>query len=396
MFVSCFTVSLLLLLVDVHSKTIDNKLIATPTIKCGPETIEIKARTEDDFEGVLYIKNWRKQSGCFTAYEKLKNTTKNPSYSIPLNDLSRCGLELRRHPKTKELELLTVFIFSFHPNFVTMSDRAFAVHCIFQQQTITVGTKFNFISDITTRATFNGLHTAPEPVLTIIDGRVPSENAASATRVKVGDPIMLLWNISHPSEVYGIQVVDCLAQTLDGRKMQIIENGCSTDDIIVSSVQYGEHNQKAFADAMAFKFPDAEDVWIKCSVKTCIQRKDHIIIASGISDEHVCRQESQCKLRKKRSWDDLPKNVVIDETGDNVHILHKKLQVIDVYADSESQTLFEPSFAALKAENESVSEICMLKSIYASSAAFLGTLYLTTILSSGIFIYSMKKRSQIQ
>uniref|UniRef100_A0A914S063 Cuticlin N-terminal domain-containing protein n=1 Tax=Parascaris equorum TaxID=6256 RepID=A0A914S063_PAREQ len=49
-------------------------------------------------------------------------------------------------PESKELEIFTVFVFSFHPNFVTAGDRSFAVHCIFLQQQVTVATKFNFIS----------------------------------------------------------------------------------------------------------------------------------------------------------------------------------------------------------------------------------------------------------
>lgn len=84
--------------------------------------------------------------------------------------------------------------------------------------------------------------------------------------------------------------MDCVAETLDGRVMKIIEDGCSTDDIIVTNVQYSENNQKAFADAMAFKFPDAEDVWIKCNVQTCLQRHEHLqVLASG--ETHLCPKE---------------------------------------------------------------------------------------------------------
>lgn len=91
-------------------------------------------------------------------------------------------------------------------------------------------------------------------------------------------------------EIYGVRVLDCVAETMDGRKMKIIEDGCSTDDIIVTHVQYAENNQKAFADAMAFKFPDAEDVWIKCNVQTCLQRHEHLQILA--TENHICPKES--------------------------------------------------------------------------------------------------------
>uniref|UniRef100_A0A914YNZ7 ZP domain-containing protein n=1 Tax=Panagrolaimus superbus TaxID=310955 RepID=A0A914YNZ7_9BILA len=378
------------------SKTIDNKLTGTPEVKCGPDSIEIKGTTEDDFEGALFVKNWR-TSGCFTAYEKLVNTTKNPTFTIPLTELSKCGLELRRHSQTRELEVFTVFVFSFHPSFVTMSDRAFAVHCIFQQQTITVATKFNFISDITTRATFNGVSAMPEPSLTIVNGRLPDEQLTPAKLVKVGDAIMFVWNMTHPSEIYGIQVEDCIAKTLDGRKMKILENGCTTDDIIISSVTYGERNQKAFADAMAFKFPDVEDIWIMCSVRTCIQKREHLLIETGISEEHLCKSEPKCEKqhRLKRQTHDL--TAKIDGTDESITILHNKLQVIDVYAN-ENSTMALSLHSQKNDENEVQEEnklkLCMLKSVYAMSAAFLIMLYFSTAVSGGILVYSLRKHSK--
>jgi hypothetical protein len=380
------------------SKTIDNKLTGTPEVKCGPDSIEIKGTTEDDFEGALFIKNWRRTSGCYTAYEKLVNSTKNPTFTIPLTELSKCGLELRRHSQTRELEVFTVFVFSFHPSFVTMSDRAFAVHCIFQQQTITVATKFNFISDITTRATFNGISAMPEPSLTIVNGRVPDEQLTPASLVKVGDAIMFVWNMTHPSEIYGIQVEDCIAKTLDGRKMKILENGCTTDDIIISSVTYGERNQKAFADAMAFKFPDVEDIWIMCSVRTCIQKREHLLIENGISEEHLCKSEPKCdKLRKKRNTNDLIKNAKIDGTDNSITVLHNKLQVIDVYANENSTmalSLRSQIQNEMEEKEETELKLCMLKSVYAMSAAFLIMLYFSTAVSGGILVYSLRRHSK--
>uniref|UniRef100_A0AC34FQK2 ZP domain-containing protein n=1 Tax=Panagrolaimus sp. ES5 TaxID=591445 RepID=A0AC34FQK2_9BILA len=278
-----------------------------------------------------------------------------------------------------------------------MSDRAFAVHCIFQQQTITVATKFNFISDITTRATFNGVSAMPEPSLRIVNGRVPDDHLTPAKLVKVGDAIMFVWNMTHPSEIYGIQVEDCIAKTLDGRKMKIVENGCTTDEIIISSVTYGERNQKAFADAMAFKFPDVEDIWIMCSVRTCIQKREHLLIETGISEDHLCKTEPKCdKHRAKRQTTDLIENAKIDGTDETITILHNKLQVIDVYANQNSTMAL--SLYSQKNENELQKEnelkLCMLKSVYAMSAAFLIMLYFSTAISGGILVYSLRRHSK--
>lgn len=235
----------------------------------------------------------------------------------------------------------------------------------------------------------------PEPSLTIVNGRVPDEQLTPASLVKVGDALMFVWNMTHPSEIYGIQIIDCIAKTLDGRKMKIIENGCTTDDIIISSVTYGERNQKAFADAMAFKFPDVEDIWIMCSIRTCIQKREHLIIENGISEEHICKSEPQCEKRTKRDTNDLIENAKIDGTDESITILHNKLQVIDVYANQNST-----SFALkLKSQNDEKNDekelkLCMLKSVYAISAAFLIMLYFSTAISGGVLIYSLRKHSK--
>lgn len=91
--------------------------------------------------------------------------------------------------------------------------------------------------------------------------------------------------------MYGIQVQDCVAETISGRKLPIILGGCTLDEVIISNIQYTPNvlqastdetfsnsvdTSKAFADAMAFKFPDSEEIWIICSIKLCLQPQLHL------------------------------------------------------------------------------------------------------------------------
>uniref|UniRef100_A0A915BFL1 ZP domain-containing protein n=1 Tax=Parascaris univalens TaxID=6257 RepID=A0A915BFL1_PARUN len=280
-----------------EAKTIDNRLKDTPSVACGPEKISIEGRTEEPFEGVVFIKNFRRTDGCAAKYELDQNST-TPRYSIALDRIAQCGLELRRSPESKELEIFTVFVFSFHPNFVTAGDRSFAVHCIFLQQQVTVATKFNFISDITTRGIIGGTAAIPIIDLTIVPGRVPDPTLEPAHTVIVGEPLMYIWHLKSETEIYGLRVKDCFAEAKDGRKMKIINDGCSVDPLIVSNVQYSENSHKAFADGMAFKFPDAEDVWVICAVTTCIRRFEHLL---AHNEENLCDSQPKCTQREKRS-----------------------------------------------------------------------------------------------
>lgn len=66
-----------------------------PVVKCGPDKIEVSAVTAKPFQGVVYIKNWRKSEGCFHQY-KNESTIQDPSLGIDLRDLGRCGIEMKR------------------------------------------------------------------------------------------------------------------------------------------------------------------------------------------------------------------------------------------------------------------------------------------------------------
>ncbi|EJD74939.1 hypothetical protein LOAG_17817 [Loa loa] len=374
---------LLSFLLSVMTKTIDNKFIGIPQAICGPENITIEGTTEELFEGVVFIKNWRRTNGCATIYTLRENTT-TPSFSIPINLIAQCGLVLRRNSETKEVEIFVVFVFSFHPNFVTADDRSFAVHCIFQQQSFKVATKFNFIAEKSTSGTVSGTADMPFVNLTVVQGHLPNPNMKSARVVSVGDPLMYIWHLNSKDGIYGIWVKECSAEAEDGRKMEIIENGCSLDSVIVSNVQYPENNLKAFADGLAFKFPDANEVWISCAVTTCLRKFDQFIITNNT--DYLCPKEPDCSKRIKRSVEKEERSIEIYSTD---NLVHYKLHVIDQpvhtlpYQNIEEKTM------------RPFDEICVDKKIFAGTFAALTTAYLamiTVVGSFGLSIYRSQRK----
>ncbi|KIH69350.1 hypothetical protein ANCDUO_00318 [Ancylostoma duodenale] len=119
------------------------RMECSPEVECGPDAIRIRGESEDIFEGQIFIKNQRRSEDCFVVYSVDDNTTL-PEFTLSLTRIASCGIDMRRNP-LRGLELFSVFVFAFHPSFVTAGDRAFAVHCLFQQQQITVSTRFDFI-----------------------------------------------------------------------------------------------------------------------------------------------------------------------------------------------------------------------------------------------------------
>ncbi|MCP9258321.1 Cuticlin-1 [Dirofilaria immitis] len=355
-----------------------------PQAICGPENITIEGTTEELFEGVVFIKNWRRENGCAAVYSLSENMT-TPSLSIPLNRIAQCGLELRRNSETKEVEVFVVFVFSFHPNFVTADDRSFAVHCIFQQQSFKVATKFNFIQEMNTRDIITGMADLPIVNLTVVQGRVPDPNMKPAKLVSVGDPLMYIWHLNSKTGIYGIWVKECSVEAEDGRKIKIIEDGCSLDPFIVSHVQYPENNLKAFADGLAFKFPDVDEVWISCAVTTCLRKFDQFIITNNT--DYLCPKQSDCSKRIARSVEKEKKNIEIYSTD---NLVHHKLHVID-------QPTHSLPYRNMEEEALRLSDgICVDKKFFAGTFAALTTVYLATITVAGAFGLSIYRSQRKQ
>uniref|UniRef100_A0A915PGN4 ZP domain-containing protein n=1 Tax=Setaria digitata TaxID=48799 RepID=A0A915PGN4_9BILA len=236
-----------------------------------------------------------------------------------------------------------------------------------------------------TRGIIGATASIPVISLTIIEGRVPDPKLESAKLVSVGDPLMYIWHFNSDTSVYGIWVKECSVEAEDGRKMKIIENGCSLDSVIVSHIQYPENNLKAFADGLAFKFPDADDVWISCVVTTCLRKFDQFTSAN--TTDYFCPKQPDCSKRLKRSVEKQIKSVEIYSTD---NLVHHRLHVIDQpvhtlpYQDMEEKTI------------RVADEICIDKNFFAGTFAALTTAYLATIMLAGSFGLSIYRSQRKQ
>ncbi|CAJ0597381.1 unnamed protein product [Cylicocyclus nassatus] len=343
----------------------------SPQVTCGPDAIRIRGESEDIFEGQIFIKNQRRADDCYVVYSAEDNST-TPEFKLSLNRIASCGIDMRRNPSVG-LELFSVFVFAFHPSFVTAGDRAFAVHCLFQQKQLTVSTRFDFISDITPKAVLGATSSVPTVQLSIVHGRVPN-GAKVASYVSVGEPLMLIWQTKTDSHLYGVKVLDCTAETHDRRGMGIIRDGCSTDTTLISDVRYADNHQRAFADATAFKFPDLRDVWFRCSVQLCIRKFDHLIL-TGKSLEDLCDNATKCgstpPRQRRRVTSIRDDDSIIEVTG-------------RVAVEDES---FLHSYAAQVSAKEQAT-VCMSRDILAVGSAVSVTVWISTLITIASFVYS--------
>ncbi|VDM94165.1 unnamed protein product, partial [Onchocerca ochengi] len=239
--------------------------------------------------------------------------------------------------------------------------------------------------EMNTRGMITGVADIPFVNLTIVQGRVPDPDIEPAKLVSVGDPLMYIWHLNSNTGIYGIWIKECYVEAEDGRKIKIIENGCSLDSLIVSDVQYPENNLKAFADGLAFKFPDADEVWISCAVATCLREFDQFIITNNT--DYLCPKQPDCSERIKRSVEKEKKNIEI-YSMDN--LVHHKLHVIDQPTHSSLyQNMEEKKRLRLS------TGICVDKKFFAGTFAALTTVYLATIAVAsgfGLSIYRSQRK----
>uniref|UniRef100_A0A1I7WUX5 LRRcap domain-containing protein n=1 Tax=Heterorhabditis bacteriophora TaxID=37862 RepID=A0A1I7WUX5_HETBA len=231
----------------VVAKTLDNRLIDSPSVTCGPDAIRIRGRSEDIFEGQIFIKNQRRSSDCFVVYSVTDNST-TPEFAIPLNRIAACGIEIRRNCKN----CISALVF-----------RNLIPHSVF------------------------GIRSAVPSVHMSIIRNHDLSNSSIFEKVVVGQSVMLIWYLEGGSqekvsslELYGIRVLDCMAQSRDGRGMHILRDGCSYDTSLLSHVQF-----------------------------------DHLII-SGDS-ERICQEEPTCdqhsnrRRRSSKTWNSKRGTIII-------------------------------------------------------------------------------------
>lgn len=158
----------------------------------------------------------------------------------------------------------------------------------------TVGLICLFFSDLSTIDTISRTAAMPGIEMRIIPGRNPDLTVQPAATVRVGDPLTFIWYFSGPtSDMNGIRVKDCFAETKKGSRVKILDNGsvffycdhisficdqtgtlnfsCSLDEAAITELQYTSTLDKVFANAMAFKFADTEDMWLVAeTLVTCM------------------------------------------------------------------------------------------------------------------------------
>uniref|UniRef100_A0A1I7UFL9 ZP domain-containing protein n=2 Tax=Caenorhabditis tropicalis TaxID=1561998 RepID=A0A1I7UFL9_9PELO len=143
----------------------------------------------------------------------------------------------------------------------------------------------------------------PEVTMNVLPAGEASLAKNESTEMKVlnvGDPIIFEWKLQEQHGIFGIRLDRCSAETEDGKGVKIIENGCSLDDELISDAQSSQDFSRIYANSLAFKFPEDHLVFIRCEVRTCVKRMEHLEVIDG-EEEDLCSMDQGCGVLPSRN-----------------------------------------------------------------------------------------------
>uniref|UniRef100_A0A915DC67 ZP domain-containing protein n=1 Tax=Ditylenchus dipsaci TaxID=166011 RepID=A0A915DC67_9BILA len=242
----------------VLSSEIDNSLLGVPEIDCKTETIEMRFG-----RGVALLVGPLLQSDCIVDYSQA-TADGNPVGGIKLHHGS-CDMDRQRMVQPEGMQFSTILVISFHPTFVTKTDRAFHINCMYREAV---------------KAVSAGLTVSPLPTVTVAydmpmpvcDYTIRKDNLDGPVLryAKVGDQVVHRWQCK--SEMYGMLVHSCYVEDGQGEKRMVIdERGCHIDQIVLGDPTYTEDLNLAYRESYVFKFADRVGVRFSCEIKLCVK-----------------------------------------------------------------------------------------------------------------------------
>ncbi|CEF62430.1 Zona pellucida domain-containing protein [Strongyloides ratti] len=239
----------------------ENGIIGVPDIKCNAETIEMRFKTKNKFMGKVYVRGHYNNPECKVDYAQA-SLEGLPIDGIKLHHGS-CDMDRQRVLKPGGMQFSTVLVISFHPLFITKTDRAFNINCLYRESETKVQSELE-VSQLQTESI---AHDMPLPTCTytirkdLLDGPI-------LKYAKVGDQVVHRWECD--SDMYGMLVHSCYVEDGQGEKQMVIDNkGCHTDRLLLGDPTYVEALNMAYREGYVFKFADRVAVRFQCEIKLC-------------------------------------------------------------------------------------------------------------------------------
>ncbi|KAF7638840.1 ZP domain-containing protein [Meloidogyne graminicola] len=252
----------------------ENSLIGQPNISCHPDTIEMRFRTKHPFTGKIYVQGHYSNPDCRVDFGQAGGADHDGRGGIRLHHGS-CDMDRQRMVQPEGMQFSTVLVISFHSLFVTKTDRAFHINCMYREDSQTLDSEMT-VGDVTPANILHNELPLPQCQYTI---RKDNINGELLKFSRVGDLIMHRWDCRSEDEkyknIYGMLVHNCYVEDGQGDKVQVIdERGCHKDPNVLGDPTYTKELNMAYRESYVFKFRDRIGVRFSCEIKLCVKAEN--------------------------------------------------------------------------------------------------------------------------
>nr|CAD2153680.1 unnamed protein product [Meloidogyne enterolobii] len=380
---------------------LENSLIGQPNISCHPDTIEMRFRTKRPFTGKIYVQGHYSNPDCRVDFGQAGGAEHDGRGGIRLHHGS-CDMDRQRMVQPEGMQFSTVLVISFHSLFVTKTDRAFHINCMYREDSQTLDSEMT-VGDVTPANILHNELPLPQCQYTI---RKDNINGELLKFSRVGDLIMHRWDCRSEDEkyknVYGMLVHNCFVEDGQGDRVQVIdERGCHKDPNVLGDPTYTKELNMAYRESYVFKFRDRIGVRFSCEIKLCVKAENG---CDGITppDCQNDREENSNNIHFQNSLDDSSieniKNITNNYNNQSLITprnrirKHRSVNTKVVDADLFSQYVFvldEPVDGEDEKEENNYLNNIKLQNYDSKSSLCISTTLFTAILLIILFIFGI-------
>uniref|UniRef100_A0A0K0FUS6 ZP domain-containing protein n=1 Tax=Strongyloides venezuelensis TaxID=75913 RepID=A0A0K0FUS6_STRVS len=248
--------------------SIDNQIIGVPLIQCTDNSIVFSIKTKNIFRGNIYVKGQYGLESC--RHEYFQNSETSATFTVRLGD---CGMKRVRQLQPHGVNYILVFVATFHPQFVTVVDRAFNVRCFYAQ----ADTEVHSVVDIGNLQIENLEQASTHIPNCAYSVRMNSVDGQPVKFARIGDQLVHRWECDNSE--YGILVKNCYVGDGGSTTVQVVDSrGCPIfSPVIQGQITYSDNLKLAFVPVWAYKFPDRSQIYFKCQIQVCNIRENECL-----------------------------------------------------------------------------------------------------------------------